>query len=59
MMFRTGKYLFQRSIAQPKPLSMMQPRSMAMFSTSEYENVLVEKKEEGVYDGIAIEISDS
>ena len=43
MMFRTGKYLFQRSIAQPKPLSMMQPRAMAMFSTSEYENVLVDR----------------
>jgi len=48
MMLKTGKYLFQRACTQPRPLSMLQPRAMAMFSTTEYENVLVEKREEGV-----------
>ena len=49
-MFKTGRYLFQRAYAQPRPLTMLQPRAMAMFSTAntEYENVLVETKEEGV-----------
>ena len=48
MMFRTSKYLFQRAYTQPRPLGMLQPRAMALFSSKEYENVLVEQKEEGV-----------
>merc|ERR1712217_628225 len=48
MMLRTSKYLFQRAYTQPRPLGMLQPRAMALFSSKEDENVLVEQKEEGV-----------
>ena len=48
MMLRTGKSLLQRAYTQPRPRAMFQPRAMALFSTQEYDNVIVEKKEEGV-----------
>ena len=55
MMLRTGKSMFQRALKPktphmfPKPLGMMQPRPMALFSSGDnYENIMVEKKEEGV-----------
>ena len=55
MMLRTGKSLFQRAFKPqtpllfPRPLGMMSQRPMALFSSGDnYENLIVEKKEEGV-----------